>query len=97
MNDEWAELRKAQVDGKQLQFNAEHKQSSWEYKVLSVNPPIGTPEDWRVDPKKLYEWQWIFANRDTGLLDFTGYMTDLEARDSIKILTRYNPSMRERI
>ena len=56
-NDEWAELRKAQADGKQLQYD----DGTWmnrELKILHLG--LYLPSEWRIKPEEVYEWQWVF-------------------------------------
>jgi len=61
-NNEWAELRKAQVDGKQLQYediNGEWKDD----KFTLEKSKYYTIEQWRIKPKKLtYKWQWLYKD-----------------------------------
>lgn len=51
VDDEWAELRKAQIDGKQLQFN-DLAGTGWIDRVLDEEYMSFTePEDWRIKPE----------------------------------------------
>jgi len=56
--DEWAELRKAQEDGKQLQWKGSDAVLGY-YSMHNTNI-----EDWRIKPDEpeepVYEYQWIY-------------------------------------
>ena len=60
VDNEWAELRKAQADGEQL----EHQISwnDWENDILNYEKIERTlPEYWRIKPSKpVCEYQWIY-------------------------------------
>ena len=60
VDDKWAELRKAQVDGKQLQVN--YLGEGWKDAKLKLrNAQFWDAECWRVKPEEpIYEWQFCY-------------------------------------
>ena len=70
VDNEWAELRKAQADGKQLQYYyADERQ--WTDANLS-QPCKNSIRDWRIKPEEpVYEWQWVYQT-DDGKFHITG-------------------------
>ena len=51
VDDEWAELRKAQADGKQLQFKL-YSGAEWQDGELSYSGmSVGNPTHWRIKPE----------------------------------------------
>ena len=59
VDNEWAELRKAQADGKQLQIETK---SGWKFKKLTLDQVrLHKSHWWRIKPEEpVYEWQWIY-------------------------------------
>ena len=98
VDNEWSELRKAQADGKQLQFNF-GEFDDWEdttltyYRMATSNPP-----HWRIKPKKkVYEYQWIVFDTITNEYLFTAHSVDkpIDPAYFINTISKYEPSKRE--
>ena len=106
VDDEWAELRKAQADGKQLQYHLngiEWRDSS----ITRTDYVIGNtkPKGWRIRPEypeePVYEWQWQFywervdriVTTDAFFKSKSEASSYIAAGD-IKGLTRFEPSKR---
>ena len=110
VDDEWAELRKAQIDGKQLEFK-EYLIHTREEKIYErilgwVSMKTTSPNDWRIKPEEpRYEWQWVIQYQ-TGHYSLTTkhYTSKDEALEDkehslgicFKIVEPYEPSKRER-
>lgn len=76
VDDEWAELRKAQADGKLLQCKngtGDAGQQLWRHGEVSMFEMANhSPSMWRVEPiEKKYEWQWLYKNACSGLFRAT--------------------------
>ena len=99
VDDEWAELRKAQANGEQLQFK--HFNGEWVDCFLDYNKMTIGPKNWRIKPKEfVYGYQYVIQYSD-GTFD----MTDHEEKEPVcrddssvqwKVVERYEPSKRER-
>ena len=95
--DEWAELRKAQADGKQLEVLIG---STWISETLLVgHESVSGTNVWRIKSKEVYEWQWVIRTVSTGIYDITnGSYTKEEAEDRYsdvkytKLIEPYEPS-----
>jgi len=75
VDDEWAELRKAQADGKQLQRFS----GTWVDEDTLNMGTFEEPKYWRIKPEGVYEWQWIIMNNDSNSYWVTaGYFTSEE-------------------
>lgn len=69
VDDEWAELRKAQADCKQLEFNITGNEWICKTLMITEDTKIENISKWRIKPEEpIYEWQWIYpytkANSD---------------------------------
>ena len=89
-NDNWANLRKARADGKQLQRIS--NTGEWLDTKLASQPSHST-EKWRIKPRIELEWQFIKQDGMGGYC-FTNYMTELQARGHQQDLVKYEPSER---
>lgn len=91
VDNQWAELRKAQADGKQLQYN----EGTWEDRILILSHiDLYNILDWRIKSEEpVYEWQWIWFCERTGRYAISGFMTEDEANEWF---VKYEPSKRER-
>ena len=60
VDNEWATLRKAQSEGKQLQLSITGE--VWKDKELTYSRmPLDEPEWWRIKPEEpVYEYQWLY-------------------------------------
>ena len=101
VDDEWAELRKAQADGKQLQRQSNFK--DWEDDTLRyADMKYTTPKDWRIKPEEpVYEYQVIYKIGRKGIFHITSeYHKDkeefTEKRGELIFIGMYEPSKRER-
>ena len=100
VDNEWAELRKAQADGKQLQYDnsngwCDSKLSKWDY--INKNTEV---KYWRIKPEEpVYEWQWIWIDKN-GKYHFTDFYSKVRKAiketpiDCIQDLYKYEPSRR---
>ena len=111
VDDEWAELRKAQIDGKQLQRKdgvGDVGQQRWRDDSLSgmdQSEYVSKPTDWRVKPNvPKYEWQWMMRYQTGTYSLTTGFYPTMEAakkgREHVlsiehEVLYRFEPSKRE--
>lgn len=72
VDNEWAELRMAQIDGRKLQkvFNGK-----WEDTYLLISSTsTSIPSDWRVKPvEPIYEYQWILKKEGMSRWTMTNY------------------------
>ena len=107
VDDEWAELRKAQEDGEQLQFT--NGVDEWIDSELTLSyirkQHSNEVQKWRVKPKKpSYEWQWHCRDSENHFrLTEKHYKTQEEAFNELSACTnaeiercfRYLPSVRE--
>ena len=95
VNDEWAELRKAQIDGKQLQFK------NIDYTLEDYFLDNTLVSDWRIKPEEPeYEWQWICKDKQ-GYFSITEHHYSDEIFELMEfmdweIFEKYEPSKRER-
>ena len=97
VDDEWAELRKAQADGKQLEVIIG---STWISETLLIgHESVSGTNVWRIKSKEVYEWQWIIQDVSSGKYDITnGSYTKEEAEDRYndikytKLIEPYRPS-----
>jgi len=84
VDDEWAELRKAQADGKQLQRAAYlcGRNREWiDIEFVIEDTKITELDHWRIKPEELYEYQWIYklpAGREGMYYISTRYYIDEE-------------------
>ena len=96
IDDQWAELRKAQTDGKQLQYKEDL--GLWKDTTFTnedINTLFGR---WRIKPKPVYEWQWTYL-APSGRFEITlNYYaeTDITELDLEKGFMKFEPSKRER-
>lgn len=102
VNNEWAELRKAQEDGKQLEYKNKIL-NKWVCSTLTIDwiTCLGKMhKDWRVKPEKIYEWQWIIQLQNDKYILTDYYIDEDELIESYngtyKIIDRYEPSKRLR-
>jgi len=59
VDNEWAELRKAQADGKQLQLKLQDK---WiDAELVIKNKYNSTPKHWRIKPDKVRKYKWAYS------------------------------------
>ena len=66
VDDEWAELRKAQADGKQLEFNINGVEWICKTLMITEDTKIENVNKWRIKPDiPEYEWQWIYQDATT--------------------------------
>ena len=101
VDDQWAELRKAQADGKQLQFCI---YDEWTDSTLTLgeirSAMSGVVSDWRIKQKEpVYEWQWIFKDIDKDKYYMTTcFYTEkgINADFKQKPIERYEPSKRKK-
>ena len=104
VDDEWATLRKAQVDGKQLQYLdgvGDIGKATWIDSVILYTDIRDTePKYWRIKPDgPVYEWQWTYYNDCKDEWSITNYLTE----EGIKLFQnedityfKFEPSKRER-
>ena len=105
VDNEWAELRKAQADGKQLErFNevtSLWKQKELDFKYIKKD----LPKRWRIKPEIVYEYQWMYqVPEDNSFYITEEYCTTKEEAynllkcylHDVKIIEPYEPSKRER-
>jgi len=92
VNDEWSELRKAQADGKQLQYGY-MASGGWTNDTLDDEwMNISNPKQWRIKPEEpVYEYQWIFYDSVKKRYVFTDYYATYSS-----VGARYEPSKRIR-
>ena len=86
VDNEWAFLRKAQREGKQLQC-LNYFNPGWTDVSLDIDATkVTTPEEWRIKPAEpKYEYQWIYEIQpDTFVI--TEHMTPEEADNASKAL-----------
>ena len=88
VDDKWAELRKAQADGKQLQWINEGEFVD----VTLKNSPTGLIKYWRIKPEPVYEWQWIIR-RANNTFALTVHKTEHEMKLGYE---KFEPSKRIR-
>ena len=89
----WAELRKVQADGKQLQYKDEI--GNWVNGIWNIKS--GECYDWRIKPEPIYEWQYISYDEDYDRYKISDHMTDKERAEYINYDgKKYEPSKRER-
>ena len=65
VDDQWTELRKAQADGKQLQYlTPMGKENVWKDRELVYqHMKFSNLDAWRIEPEEpVYEWQWIWLD-----------------------------------
>ena len=110
VDDEWAELRKAQVDGKQLEYYIGYRKEEINDEVYWVNSALSRydmentlPEHWRIKPEKepIYEYQWICKTHLGKYFIPNSYFVKKEAVegyicDNYTVVEPYEPSKRER-
>ena len=109
VNNEWAKLRKAQADGKQLQRRvpnhfgrtiAERNEfTEWEDDTLDIFTPDYLDAHWRIKPEEVYEWQWVCQREDgTFFIPFKFFTTKEDVENYLgynsKIIKKYKPSKR---
>ena len=98
VDDEWQELRRAQIDGKQLQC-LDWQVDGWNNEILDYQAlKLTTLSDWRIKPEEpVYEWQWLYLNGDMDSYKITNFLTEMEANDLPFLgIDKYNPSKRKR-
>jgi len=102
VDDEWAELRKAQIDGKQLQLNPTFsKNGVWmDKKLTDDRMSFDTPKQWRIKhDEPVYEWQVILKRDNDSFWMSNDWYTEEEAVKHFKnsyIVKMYEPSKRIR-
>ena len=97
VDNKWAELRKAQADGKQLQYY--YDDVCWVDMNFTIENSDEDIVNWRIKPKKtIYEWQWIYKVQNGFMMTTAYYATrDEVERDYLnEIIEKYEPSKRER-
>ncbi len=73
VNDEYAELRKAEIDGKTIEYNSIGGEWYSTHKKLNWNYPI---TDYRIKPDEpIYYWEWEIKEKD-GIIRTSLFMTD---------------------
>lgn len=100
VDDAWAELRKAQTDGKQLQYYLDN--NKWiDAKISKFDFVNGNtePKDWRIKQEEAYEWQWICQREDGSFFIPSKFFTSKEDVENYlgynsKIIKKYKPSKR---
>ena len=104
-NDKWAELRKAQADGKKLEYCDVF--DKWMQRKLTTEYINTTSNDiitrWRIKPKEpIYEWQWIIKLPSPyGYYEFSHKFYTDEEQVELRIcgslvMEKYEPSKRPR-
>ena len=95
VDDKWAELRKAQADGKQLQslITPDRFADNLLTEYLMNNTE---PSNWRIKPEPVYEWQYTTRTQYGHYVMSTGFYTDDEPISDYNVWTRFEPSKRER-
>lgn len=96
-DNEWAGLRKAQADGKQLQVKTVH--GHWVNSTLKIRHlKTDDIENWRIKPEgRIYEWQYYRKlNDDTFKLTFLHYANEEEIGAKHSGWKKFEPSKRER-
>jgi len=99
VDDEWASLRRAEIDGEQLECFDE-KDNMWHDGSLSYwAMDHDTPRDWRVKPKRAYEWKWIIRSKNGDFrLSVDYYRSKAEVEEKMcesEVFCKYEPSKRE--
>jgi len=98
VDDEWSHLRKAEIDGKQLECLDEDG-SKWcdgslSYWILDQD----SPRNWRIKPDKIYEWRWVVRDKNGDFrLSSKYYKTKSEVEENmykVEVVCKYEPSMR---
>ena len=105
VNDEWAELRKMQFDGYQLQYL--EILGFWSDRNLTLgvvkrSSSADASKRWRVKPTEtdgeVYEWRWIC--REGEVFYFTSYFKNesemIESESPKEVVERYENSRRSR-
>jgi len=64
IDDEWAELRKAQIDGKQLQVKSKYECKWIDVELSSYDINHSDPKYWRIKSEPVYEYQWIPKDKE---------------------------------
>ena len=93
VDDEWAELRKAQVDGKQIEFNI--SVDKWIPVSFIDETSRRSPKDYRVKPEPVYEWQWYYEDVD-GYILTSEFYTEEAAKIELDSFEKFKPSKRIR-
>ena len=97
VDDEWAELRKAQADGKQLQHKAFDTGIFTNNYLCETTMETTYTEDWRIKPDEpIYEWQYIRYDEASDMFQFTVHKTEEEASIISDTIYKYEQSKRER-
>ena len=101
VDNEWAELRKAQADGEVLE-RFDETTSVWKKSILTYdNLKKDLPSRWHIKSKeRVYEWQWIYfdINISRYYISKNSYASKEEAEKNIAGIVKepYEPSKRER-
>lgn len=97
VDDQWAELRKYQADGKQLQYKTDI--DTWKDSIFTLEDNNTLLGRWRIKPEEpVYEWQWIMKNKQGQLWMTDTYFSENEIKNKFnsEIIEKYEPSKRER-
>ena len=107
VDDEWAEYRKSQIDGKIIEcYQGDYyplEQCNQKARDFKLSP---ADDYYRIKPEEpVYEWQWMYYNYVLKKYDITDtfYTTSKEAQEELNIFTdrctvieKYKPSKRIR-
>ena len=98
VDNDWAELRKAQADGEQLQYHLNGRE--WKDSTIRrVDYVVGNtkPENWRIEVE--YEYQWLIVMEHRYDMTSSFYATKEEAQEIIGgyglVTEPFAPSQRE--
>ena len=96
LDDKWAELRKAQADGKQLQcinnIGTDYTNDILDYQAMLITQP----EDWRIAVE--YEYQWMIQTDKNYDITSNHYTSKEVAQDNVgeygTVTESFEPSKR---
>ena len=80
VDNEWAELRKAQIDGKQLQFKGLTTGQWYDTTLKYEDINNSYIQYWRIKPEPVYEWQFLMYDECTKTYALTDFMTQKEGK-----------------
>ena len=95
VDDEWSELRKAQINGKQLQC-LDWKVDGYSNETLDTHSmTLTNVEDWRIRPEPVYEWQYVYeVSVGINKYGLTEHRTDEEASGQSGKYSKFEDSKR---
>ena len=94
IDDKWATIRKAIIDGKEVQVNRGDGWEDHEAGALCLGEENNT-DVWRIKP--VYEYQWLVYDELSGKYSLTEYMTEELADTREYEKERFDRSKKEKI